>query len=198
MADTEKNSQRSGKRKHTEKAGGKSSSLSKRKKPLAETIIGDNDGQKKGKHRHDKIKKNAATSSKRRKHSYTRTPTAEVATMDEEDLDEHTRLLSSVTGKMERLPLLHKDGRQKGEEEEKEEEEGKAIEPTAGVDHAESNGGVGKDAAAQYLLLWNLQRDQWTFKKKTQYWLLQNMFDKKKVSSLMESAQKCLYCLGPV
>ena len=42
-------------------------------------------------------------------------------------------------------------------------------------------GGVGKESALQYLHSWE-KKDEWSFKKKIQYWLLQHMYDKHQVS----------------
>lgn len=179
MATIDKNSQKNGKRKHTEEAVVKDSTSSKRKKPRVETAAIDTKRQKNGKQNHTETN---SSSSGRKKHLHAKASTSEVVTMDEEDLDEHTQLLSSVTGKMERLPLY-----EEGQEEVEEGVEKGTKEREAGVGDEErgENKGVSKEAAAQYLTLWNSQRDKWTFKKKTQYWLLQNMFDKKKVRSTM-------------
>ena len=43
--------------------------------------------------------------------------------------------------------------------------------------------GVSQESALEYLRLWKEERERWSFKKKTQYWLLQNMYDRTKVSS---------------
>ena len=41
--------------------------------------------------------------------------------------------------------------------------------------------GVSQESALEYLRLWKEERERWSFKKKTQYWLLQNMYDRTKV-----------------
>ena len=41
---------------------------------------------------------------------------------------------------------------------------------------------VTQESALEYLCLWKEEREKWSFKKKTQYWLLQNMYDRTKVS----------------
>lgn len=41
---------------------------------------------------------------------------------------------------------------------------------------------VAKDAAVEYLNLWKDNRKEWKFKKVRQTWLLQNMYEKEKVS----------------
>lgn len=168
MATIDKKNRKNGKRKPTEEVLVEDSTSSKRKKHHVETAAVD-----KKKTVKQKPTEKSISSSKRKKWSHAKASTSEVVTMDEEDLDKHTHLLSSVTGKMERLPLY--------EEGQVEKEEGRSVECAAVVGE-EENKGVCKGAAAQYLVLWNSQRDKWTFKKKTQYWLLQNMFDKKKVS----------------
>ena len=43
--------------------------------------------------------------------------------------------------------------------------------------------GVSQESALEYLRLWKEERERWSFKKKTQYWLLQNMYERTKVSS---------------
>ena len=40
---------------------------------------------------------------------------------------------------------------------------------------------TGKEAAMEYLCLWDTERSRWSFKKKTQFWLLQNMYSEDKV-----------------
>ena len=42
--------------------------------------------------------------------------------------------------------------------------------------------GVGREAALQYLHLWEDERSNWCFKKKAQLWLLQNMYEEDQVS----------------
>ena len=104
---------------------------------------------------------------------------------------EHAELLSSVTGQIQKLPLYEEPHE---EEEEEEEIEGGDKEGRDNVDGGGGGGdvqntgenteeitGVDKLAAAEYLMLWDSERDKWSFKKKTQYWLLQNMYNKKKV-----------------
>ena len=43
--------------------------------------------------------------------------------------------------------------------------------------------GTDRESALHYLQQWDSDRDNWSFKKKTQYWLLQNACDKSQVSS---------------
>ena len=42
--------------------------------------------------------------------------------------------------------------------------------------------GVSQESALEYLRLWKEERESWSFKKKTQYWLLQNIYDRTKVN----------------
>ena len=44
--------------------------------------------------------------------------------------------------------------------------------------------GVGREAALQYLHLWDNNRSRWCFKKKAQFWLLQNMYEEDKVMTM--------------
>lgn len=110
-------------------------------------------------------------------------------TMDEGSVEsqEHTRMLESVTGKIDKLSSedysesakenlgTNKDSSKSDKEERngggEDKEDDKKMD--ASLAH--------KLAAAEYLLLWEQDRTQWAFRKKTQYWLLQNMYDKKKV-----------------
>ena len=39
-----------------------------------------------------------------------------------------------------------------------------------------------REAALEYLRVWDQEREGWSFKKKTQFWLLQNMYQKAMVS----------------
>lgn len=170
------------KRKHAESSIIKETVSIKRKKISAEAAAIRKNSPKNGKPK--KHVERGNTSGRKWKHLRdTKTSTNEVVTMDDEDLDEHTKLLTSVTGKMQRLPLYDD-----GQSQQREREEGEMKEQVAGVSGEEkgleSKKGVTKEAASQYLQLWNSNRDKWTFKKKTQYWLLQNMFDKKKVCDL--------------
>ena len=41
---------------------------------------------------------------------------------------------------------------------------------------------VGREAALQYLHVWEDERSSWCFKKKAQFWLLQNMYEEDQVS----------------
>ena len=44
--------------------------------------------------------------------------------------------------------------------------------------------GVGREAALQYLHLWDNNRSRWCFRKKAQFWLLQNMYEEDKVMTM--------------
>ena len=44
--------------------------------------------------------------------------------------------------------------------------------------------GVGKEAALQYLHLWDNNRSCWCFRKKAQFWLLQNMYEEDQVMTM--------------
>lgn len=44
-----------------------------------------------------------------------------------------------------------------------------------------STSSISRESALDYLHLWSAERERWAFKKKTQYWLLQNMYDKRQV-----------------
>ena len=48
---------------------------------------------------------------------------------------------------------------------------------------------VTRESAFEYLRLWREEKEKWSFKKKTQYWLLQNMYDRTKVSLRSPSVQ---------
>lgn len=104
-------------------------------------------------------KQNSAHRKKQRKS----TSAAEETVVGHDD-QQHAELLKSVTGQMNKMsPAM----------------EAAAQEPAIAASTPE--GGVDKEAAAEYLLLWDSHREKWSFKKKTQYWLLQNMYDTQKV-----------------
>ena len=44
--------------------------------------------------------------------------------------------------------------------------------------------GVGREAALQYLHLWDNNKSHWCFRKKAQFWLLQNMYEEDKVMTM--------------
>ena len=44
---------------------------------------------------------------------------------------------------------------------------------------------VRRASALEYLYLWEGDREAWSFKKKLQFWLLNNMYDKKQVNTLI-------------
>lgn len=96
---------------------------------------------------------------------------------DKRENAEHAQLLDSVTGQIKKLLPFE-------EEEEKTTEGTKEHDSSVGASEElerEDTKGIDKLAAAEYLVLWETDRRKWSFKKKTQYWLLQNMYDKKKV-----------------
>lgn len=104
--------------------------------------------------------------------------------------EDHIRLLGLVTGQMQKLPF---EGGGEGEMEEeqvhmpkkkrrgRQSRETKEEKWSSCVDQAEPGGSVDKSSALEYLILWDTNRCKWSFKKKTQYWLLQNMYDRQKV-----------------
>lgn len=55
-----------------------------------------------------------------------------------------------------------------------------------------SSSGVSQESALEYLRLWKEERERWSFKKKTQYWLLQNMYDRTKVGYCAMTAVGCV------
>lgn len=55
-----------------------------------------------------------------------------------------------------------------------------------------SSSGVSQESALEYLRLWKEERERWSFKKKTQYWLLQNMYDRTKVGYCTMTAVGCV------
>ncbi len=115
------------------------------------------------------ISKNVNSSKKKRK---TSKPLQDAAN------DEHAQLLGSVTGQIGRLPL-------EGEEASSVEENvSESEKQDCGSDEKKSKketSGVDKWVALNYLSVWDTNRERWSFKKKVQYWLLQNMYNKDEV-----------------
>ncbi len=124
--------------------------------------------RKHGKRKHTAKHPENGTSLNKKKCSSFAVESSVLATSNEEDLNDHTELLSSVTGQMRRLPLY------------KDEPCGEVAEDDCLPES--DTGGDEKSNASQYLTQWHSHRKEWAFRKKTQYWLLQNMYDKKKVS----------------
>ena len=76
--------------------------------------------------------------------------------------------------------------KEKTTEESSGQEAGVATELTNGdmADASSKQSSVSQESALEYLRLWKEEREKWAFKKKTQYWLLQNMYDRTKVSRI--------------
>ncbi len=99
--------------------------------------------------------------------------------------EEHSRMLGLVTGKMKELPLEEdntevSDTSLSGTTKKRK----RKRSATSDAQEEQVDGGkssVDKDGASEYLMLWDGDRDNWSFRKKTQYWLLQNMYFKDKV-----------------
>lgn len=111
---------------------------------------------------------------------------------DDSAEEEHCKLLGLVTGQMKRLPLQEGPGEGGMEEDHvgmpkkrKRRGERKGDVTCAGI-KKEMGGSVDQESASEYLTLWDTDRCKWSFKKKTQYWLLQNMYDKQKVCDPQE------------
>lgn len=51
------------------------------------------------------------------------------------------------------------------------------------ADHQLTKTGMDRETALDYLRQWDSDRSKWAFRKKSQYWLLQNACDKSQVSS---------------
>lgn len=134
--------------------------------------------------------------------------TAVATAAAEAESSEHASLLSSVTGQLRRLPVDDsRSGSSVGDAERKKARSRKRRGAVVGeakenssdnnatvvvVDSVVGGGGsVDKQVAAQYLVLWDSNRDAWSFKKKIQYWLLQNMYHKKKVSKASFKIMLC-------
>jgi len=102
------------------------------------------------------------------------------------DSEEHLRLLGKVTGQMQKLPL--EDGPDESEVDITSDTPNKKKKTNSGtpqnikaVPKGEKST-VDKASASEYLEQWDRDRRNWSFKKKTQYWLLRNMFFKAHVS----------------
>lgn len=113
------------------------------------------------------------------------------------DAEEHSRLLGLVTGRIEKLPLedaAKESSENTYETNGKKEKKARNSRGDDEQEKAESEVNcvklsVDKASAAEYLVLWDTDRSSWSFKKKTQYWLLQNMYFKEHVST-----SYCIFC----
>ena len=107
-----------------------------------------------------------------------------------EEAEDHSKLLGLVTGQMKRLPL-HGSDVEKEEKKvitPKKKRSGRKGEKKNDEDGQRKAGGsVDSKSASEYLMLWDTDRCNWSFKKKTQYWLLQNMYDKQKVCDYLSN-----------
>ena len=114
-----------------------------------------------------------------------------------DSVEEHSRLLGQVTGQIQRLPLEDKTEVNEAETSRKKRKRrgGDYVgqERTEGLTNREESS-VDKTSASQYLELWDSDRANWSFRKKTQYWLLQNMYFKHSVSLFfLLFSQECTY-----
>ena len=123
---------------------------------------------------------------KKRKHSHHKVSTTEeVESVDGVQNQEHARILGSVTGKISKLPS-------EGEEElDTERDSSERDKDKCTEDKGAEESQASKLAASEYLLLWSQNRKKWAFRKKTQYWLLQNMYEKKMVGLRLSQDYMC-------
>ena len=144
----------------------------------------------------ESITPDVADSGKKKRMETSKGDTSGKGEMNDVEIDiseeEHSKLLGLVTGQMKRLPLgegvgemeedqvgLLKNKKKKRRLEKKREGSRDGVQKEAG-------GSVDKESASEYLNLWDTDRCNWSFKKKTQYWLLQNMYDKQQVCDPQE------------
>lgn len=82
----------------------------------------------------------------------------------------------------EKEPELEKDEKYLAKTKRKKRQKKKRKLPTREGSSRSSDVTTDKDRALEYLTSWDSGSNGWTFRKKTQYWLLQNAYDKNKVS----------------
>lgn len=102
----------------------------------------------------------------------------------------HTQLLNSIGGHIRELTHVN-DSIRKAAQDEVEplsksaarrlKKRNRPVESVPSIPNTASSDADVKEAALDYLKKWSEERDKWSFKKKTQFWLLQNMYRKSKV-----------------
>ena len=122
------------------------------------------------------------------------------------DPEEHLRLLGVVTGQIQKLPLedtqdeceVNTTTDTPAKRRKKKKRSGRDIpQNTKEAPNCEEKSAVDKASASEYLEQWDHDRTNWSFKKKTQYWLLQNMFFKAHVREMSWVGRQVLYIVDP-
>ncbi len=143
--------------------------------------------KKKRKRENDEI-----SSSKQNKHTHgdkpsikTPRPNEPLRPTNEPLPEEHIQLLDSVKGHIKELTQVN-DSYQDldepmGKDVLKSEDRKKKSKQTESPTEEKSIEEV-KECAIEYLRLWDENKKKWSFRKKPQYWLLQNMYQKSMVS----------------
>lgn len=108
---------------------------------------------------------------------------------EETIVSSHTQLLKSIGGHIREL--THKKGTLEGEGTEPlSKSAARRLKKRNKLENGQSRGPcveeplscvANKETALEYLKMWSEEREKWSFKKKTQFWLLQNMYYKSKV-----------------
>lgn len=126
------------------------------------------------------------TKPKRKKHLHGDIGSVEHTHANEPLLEEHAQLLDSVKGHLNELTLVtdsYQDLTQSTDDASESPAMKKSKKKSLASEKAseEKSTVVVKDFALEYLRLWDQEKLKWSFKKKTQWWLLQNMYRSSKV-----------------
>ncbi len=124
--------------------------------------------------------------SKQKKHTHGDSPPLDHTTPIEPLTEEHAQLLDSVKGHLKELTQVT-DSYQDFPESDTEvvskssTKKSKKKDEISELPSEEKSTVATKEFALEYLRLWNEEKKKWSFKKKTQFWLLQNMYRKSNV-----------------
>ncbi len=138
-------------------------------------------------HKKKRKRENDETSpSKQNKHTHSDKPSIKTLRPTNEPLpEEHIQLLDSVKGHLKELTQVndsyHDLDEPMGDDVSKSEDRKKKSKQTEPPNEEKSIEEV-KECALEYLRLWDENQKKWSFRKKPQYWLLQNMYQKSTVS----------------
>ncbi len=113
---------------------------------------------------------------RKREHSMSHTHSTEPLS------EEHTQLLDSVGGHLNELTDSNQDTPQTNFDTAAKSTTKSSKKKSKVSECTEKSAVSVKECALEYLRLWDEEKRKWSFKKKTQFWLLQNMYRSSKVS----------------
>ena len=102
--------------------------------------------------------------------------------LDSRDSEEDVTPDTPTAKRHEKQPELEKDEKDLTKTKRKKRQKKKRKLPAREGSSGSTGVTTDKDRALEYLSSWDSGSNGWTFRKKTQYWLLQNTYDKNKVS----------------